>query len=431
MTISLYLKSAEVKLMETLNAMDSPYGWQAVHFHLSELLEQYKSEYQVRIAVNLINDLLRDHEGGLYLFSDQGIIVMGRQLDRVLLNKLIFQLRYLYMDDPLAYSDDGNENPHFCTSYDLSRDWQAFYDLASRRMAMAVRKVMPARMPPKAPDPDIMEQSTSLSSLMQPASRGPVISVPKPQIISLSAQRLANIEKDLSKADLAKVIRRQPVCAINTQVPVRRVFDELYIHIAHLRQVMQSEVDFLSNRWLFKYLTQLLDARMIELLRSTPSLYNESPVSLNLNVETLLSSAFSEFDAAITPQVKVGMVIEIPVVDVFADMSAFKMACKEVQKQGYRVCLDGVTEDCFLNLNREKIGADLIKMQWNADLASEINDPDNRILREAVKACGTNRIILCRCDNRQAVDYGQALGISLFQGRYIDSMVSPASAVKN
>ena len=84
-------------------------------------------------------------------------------------------------------------------------------------------------------------------------------------------------------ADLHKVIRRQPVCAVLKDMQVRRVFDELYIHISHLRQLLHSEVDFLSNRWLFKYLTNILDERMlIELIQASPRQYLGSPVSINM-----------------------------------------------------------------------------------------------------------------------------------------------------
>jgi hypothetical protein len=40
-------------------------------------------------------------------------------------------------------------------------------------------------------------------------------------------------------------------------------------------------------------------------------------------------------------------------------------------------------------------------------------------------------VILARCDNQDAIYYGQALGISLFQGRYVDSVLDPHSDVVN
>lgn len=130
-----------------LNTVREPAGWQAVHFRLSDLLDQYKSEYQTKIAVNLVNDLLKNYDGGIFLLMDHSIVVLVGQLERPVLNKLIFQLRYLYMDDPLAYTDEGHENPDFCTIYDLTRDWQTFFfDLCTQRMAVSLRKsAMPER----------------------------------------------------------------------------------------------------------------------------------------------------------------------------------------------------------------------------------------------------------------------------------------------
>ena len=125
------------------------------------------------------------------------------------------------------------------------------------------------------------------------------------------------------------------------------------------------------------------------------------------------------------------IIFEIPVVDVFADTTAFMLARGHLQKMGYRLCLDGLTINSFLNIDRGKLGFDLLKVQWNADVESDLNSLQNLALAKSVKECGSNRIVLCRCDNRQAVAYGQALGISLFQGRYIDSLINPSAKVAN
>ncbi len=271
----------------------------------------------------------------------------------------------------------------------------------------------------------------------QPFVAEPVIShiMPPPPVASdssgLSAAKLALIESGLRMVDIQSAIRRQPVCAVLPETRIRRVFDELYINITHLRRMVNSDVDFLSNRWLFKYITHILDERMIELLRSKRERYLDNPISINLNVETLLSSWFAEFDASISPANKVSIIIEIPVVDIFADMAGFMLARSEVQKLGYRVCLDGLTTASFTSINREKLGLDLVKMQWNADIYGDLKSYESKALIDAVQATGTNRLILCRCDNKSAVEYGQALGISLYQGRYLDGLLNPTSKVEN
>jgi len=123
--------------------------------------------------------------------------------------------------------------------------------------------------------------------------------------------------------------------------------------------------------------------------------------------------------------------VELQISDVFEDMRAFAIARNSIQKLGYRVCLDGVTDMSFTQVDRERLGFDLVKLQWNADIPSDLQTKENKRISDAVKACGSNRVILTRCDNRKAVDYGQALGISLFQGRYLDKLMNPLAKVEN
>jgi hypothetical protein len=44
-------------------------------------------------------------------------------------------------------------------------------------------------------------------------------------------------------------------------------------------------------------------------------------------------------------------------------------------------------------------------------------------MQASVEALGRSRAVLCRCDSEEAVRFGQSLGITIFQGRFIDSLV--------
>lgn len=412
-------KDAEPKLIELLTSIkDETNSWRAIHFRFNLLQEHYRSNYQVKIAVNLINDLLKSNQGGLFVLNDYNLYVVAKSVTKAQLDKVIFQLRYLFADDPLSYDTEGEENPEFCEVYDLSVSYDHFLDATRRRIVKNARRAAPVKK--EAVKPQSENKGGVASSL---AFAGAVV--------SLSAQRLANIERDLEGADLSRVMRRQPICAAVPNMMVRRVFDEFYVNIAHLRQMLSANVDLTSNRWLFKYLTQMLDARMLDMIGRNAARFLDRPISINLNVETLLSDHFTKFDAAIKPSMKVSIVIELQIADVFNDMAAFMVAKEAVQKLGYRVCLDGLTSLSFTQIDRERLGFDLAKLQWNADLESDLKSRENKQLAEAVKNCGPNRIILCRCDDRKAVDYGQALGISLFQGRFLDRIIDPTSKIEN
>lgn len=419
-----YQRDAEVKLVESLtDIQETPQGWVAAIFAFSRLKEEHRTDNQLRIAVNLIKDLLHEKECMLYMYADATFVVISYDTTRAQLDKLVFQLRYLFMEDPLAYDQEGEENLDFCRLYDLERSLDEVLSIAKNRLSRRIKGSSgAANAAPAAPQSPNAAKSASAKSLKALGA-----SEPKP----MNASALANIERDLNNADLSKVLRRQPICAAVPDTMVRRVFDEYYINIPHLKKMLHTDVNLVSNRWLFNYLTQLLDGRMLNLLERSPGRYLDNPISLNLNILTLLSDEFTRFDASIKPAVKFSIVIEIQLADVFADMAAFLTAKSHVQKLGYRVCLDGVTDLSFTQIDRKKLGFDLIKLQWNSEIHTDIHSPENVELSAAIKTCGANRVILTRCDNRSAIDYGQAMGISLFQGRYLDSLVNPKSTIEN
>jgi hypothetical protein len=400
-------KEPEAHLIEMITAVqEQREGWVCVCFAFAQLLEHYRSDYQIKIAINLMNDLLGDRDGAIHLCDDATIYVVVRNLPKPALDKMVFQLRYLFMDDPLAYTMEGDENPEFATIYVMEHDWDELNKAARKRWGLKVRAAQGGNRPAAAP-----------------------AAAPKREVRYFNAASLLAIERELKAVDLRAALRRQPVCAAVPGRAVRMVFDEMYINIAALRQMLQVDVDLLSNRWLFKYLTQTLDIRMLDLIRQDSATYLISPLSLNLNVPTLLSEQFAAFDANIKPGMKVSIVIELQIADVFADMAAYLTARDAVQKLGYRICLDGVTDLSFPQIDRQRLGFDLVKLQWNAE--TEARGEQSNRLKEAIRACGSNRVIMTRCDNELAVRYGQSIGLSLFQGRYLDGQVNPKSAVQN
>ena len=84
--------------------------------------------------------------------------------------------------------------------------------------------------------------------------------------------------------------------------------------------------------------------------------------------------------------------------------------------KGYRTCVDGVTVDSLPFLNLDTIGGSFIKLIWHPELIAKAKDENfARLIRQH----NPNRIILCRVDDKNAIEVGHSLGISLFQGYYI------------
>ncbi len=185
--------------------------------------------------------------------------------------------------------------------------------------------------------------------------------------------------------------------------------------------------DIASDRWLFQHLTQHLDRRVLAMLRKNDDQVLAHSYSLNLNISTLLSQEFHQFDQSLRAGARGTIVIELQKVDIFADLGAYLFARDFLKERGYRVCLDGVSAVTLGFIDRERLGLDLLKMFWTPDMADPLHTERTTAFRDAVERAGRSRIILARCDSEDAVTFGQAVGLRLFQGRYIDRLLSAAA----
>jgi hypothetical protein len=86
-------KGAEAKLVERLtDLVDDMDGWSSVVFSFDALLEEYRSGYQIKIALNMLKDLLRGEEVEVYVFEDKTVVLLCFDTPRQLLDKAVFQI---------------------------------------------------------------------------------------------------------------------------------------------------------------------------------------------------------------------------------------------------------------------------------------------------------------------------------------------------
>ena len=147
-----------------------------------------------------------------------------------------------------------------------------------------------------------------------------------------------------------------------------------------------------------------------------------SNFSLNLNVSTILSDEFLEFDNNINTTMRSSIVLEVQLVDIFSDIKAFLLAKTFAQYRGYKICIDGITVDKLQYINRSSLGADLIKIIWHPSFIDVVNE--DKHFMDYVNRAERAKMILCRVDDPKAVDVGNSLGINLYQGRYIQRLLA-------
>jgi hypothetical protein len=393
--------SQENLLLEYVRRLDQhKEGRGAVHLHLSGLRSFNRREHHLRVAANSFEKTIKALQGQLFILKNADFFFVFKNEAKAEIETAVQRIRFLFSDDPLVVEEDNETR--FATWYDVATQFDDIHRLVQGLVSAEERRRTESK-----PQNDIRSQLRARQQLGDP----------------LTPEILDRVETALTRADLSNLVRRQFICRVNAKNTPEQVFSELFISIKDLRETLLPGVNLTANRWLFQHLTRTLDRRMLSMLAKTDHITISGQISFNLNVGTLLSQEFLNFDDNIPASRRGAMVVELQVPDVFADLGAYLFAREFVQERGYRVCIDGLTHESLDIIDRERLGADLVKLLWHSDLVDR--GPDmQRDVRAMIRRTGEDRVVLCRCDNREALDFGRSVGISLFQGRHVESLIA-------
>lgn len=372
----------------------------ALHVHLSRLRPYNRQPHHIRIAAAALEPLVTRYEGGLFQLANDDLILICRGAPAAHLEEHVERLRFLFHADPLLVAGDA-VGATFATTYDLAQDYES--------LAALVHKLG---------EPDPQPAATVTGRPRHPVRTRVGTSDP------IDPTRLGAIEAAIAHADLSTLMQRQPICIVVPDLPPEPFLHEIYISIDRLRTTVLPGCDLAADRWLFQYLTRHLDQRMIAMLKARREGTTRKSMSLNLNIETLLSPAFLELDAAINDPRQRTIMIELQMVDVFSNLTNFGFARDFLHDRGYRVCLDGMSHQALPFIDREKLGVDFVKLRWSEDLADQATEARRDLLRHSVGALAPERVILCHCDSERALDLGRAVGIRLYQGFHLDQLLT-------
>ena len=390
--------SQEIQLLEYVERLArNRDGRVALHIHLSRLRAWNRRDQHLRVATSSFADMVRSLDGQGFVLRNADIVFVGYARDIDQLNDLVDRLRGMFQDDQgSGWTPELADQDSFCTWIGLGQKYDEF--LVWAKQVAEAERVRQRRV------------ANARASAAGPTRR------------PMDPVQLGRMEAYLSQADLSGLIRRQPVCICAVDQPPKPVLRELYISVADLAAAVMPDVDLSGNRWLFRHLTRVLDQRMLALLARNDDKELAAAFTINLNVETISTPQFLAFDKTIGSQARGTIVIEFDLIDAIGDMASYLFAREVVRDRGNRICIDGVDNLNFPMVDRERLGADFIKLNWKSEFAELGNSPQFLDLRQNVQRAGTARVILTRCSEAAAVPFGHSLGISLFQGRHIDTL---------
>ena len=337
------------------------------------------------------------------LHNDDLIVVFNKVCHDEILSCLV-KVRFLFHDDPLLKEAEDLEQVHFAQIFDLENQ--------KDELRVKIKKIMQEPLPDKKYD--FRAPKTTPISVFNTGSRKAKR--------NLTPEMLAKVQKILSVADFSSFIRRQAICAIIGKSVPQRVFEEVYVSIPDLREMLLPDVDLTSNPWLFLSLSETLDKRVLETISRHDDGSLIGNFSVNINVSTILSDDFLAFDDNINVSMRSSIILELQLVDIFSDIKSFILAKTFAQARGYKVCVDGITVDKLKYLNRTNLNCDLMKIIWHPSFMDVIHE--DKHFMDYVNKAERAKMILCRIDDSKAVEVGNSLGINLYQGRYVQRLLS-------
>lgn len=398
--------SEESLLLDRLFSIeDNRVGAYSIHIRLSELRQVNRKPHYIRIATRSFDQVIAGFNATLFELSNCDLVLLCVDVAVDEIDPAIAKVRALFSEDPLTAAEEGSIEDVFATWYDLSQDedYNNFVSLITDLAADAEERLR------KMAEEKALEGARQMSGT------------------PLSPGNLVDINKKMSETRISDLIQQQSAIKIEANGTGKVLFCEHFVTMAGLQKRVAPDINLFGSTWLFQYLTETLDRRVLAVIGRRDFAAMETAISLNLNISIVLSKEFQLFHHNVGDNAH-KVVIEMHMVDICADMESFTYARNMLQERGYRVLIDGVNPLSLQYFDPSALDADFVKVGWGKEFFSEVPGAHTLGIQEIVNRTGKNRIILARIDNEKAVEWALSFGITRFQGHYIDKIVEAMRA---
>ena len=375
-------------------------GQYAIHIHLSELRPGNRQQNFIRIAARAFETLLANFDATLYVLSNFDLVILCRDVPVDDVDKAVYKVRALFNEDPLTFGDEGSFEDRFTTWYDLTQkaDFRAF-------MAEVIK----------------LEAEASKRQRLDSEDKAPAASY----VMSgnpIDPRNLAAINQRMMEINISDLLRQQTAVTVLANGKGEALFCEHYVSMQDLQRRLAPNINLFGNSWLFQYLTETLDRRMLAVAAQFDFESMTDVISLNLNISTVLSREFQTFHRSVGSNAR-KIVVELQLIDVFADLGMYVFARDQLRDTGYRILIDGLNPVSFQFFNPSLLDADFVKLGWSKEFLGEVPKARFDDMRQQVDLTGKNKMVLSRVDSEGAILWGFQVGIHRFQGHYADVIV--------
>ncbi len=406
------LTPSETQLMLMIDNISKNYPhlvFDGLYLKVSEIKEAGR-EQTLRTIHEMFDPIIINSDGGAsFQLLNKDIVILFPPAIKIQLERIVFKIKFFVSD---------NAPEDFATFYDFKTQYNLFVQVVKSSVGTPLKKELP-------PEPEpIVKQPPKPMTPPSSAGTSPAISANGEKM--LTPKLLMSINNALKNADFTSLIRRQPVCSLLDDTP-DVLFEEVFVSIPDFSDTIVPNLNLALTPWLLNYLTETLDKKVLALAAKHDDGALQKNFSLNLNLSTILSPEFLNFDENIAPENKSSIFIEISADDIFSDVASYIMAKGFIKACGYKICIDGITTQSLRFFNRKDTGADIIKLIWNSKIPLMSTDPKAPIFEDLARN-DTAKIVLSRVGNAACVAVGKSMGFNLFQGNYITDLMKSKQA---
>ena len=268
----------------------------------------------------------------------------------------------------------------------------------------------------------VVESALGLAAEHVPVT--PMQAGPVPAGAQAQAADILAAEAALAQADLSVHHRWQTICLLVDGGPgPQPLWREQRLAEADLEAVLLPRQSLHATPWLRRRLRARLDKRALAEWARPQELRSFSPSGLPLLPASLGEEEFLRLDAALPSAMRPQLTLGFSLPDILADPGAFAMARRFAGLRGYGTALDDLDARLLPMLTPDNFGLDKLKLRFSAALLAL--DGPGRAALEAALPAERERVVLTGADEPIAIGWGWERGITRFQGRVIEQLLSP------
>lgn len=196
---------------------------------------------------------------------------------------------------------------------------------------------------------------------------------------------------------------------------------EFFVSIDDLKREFFPQIDVITPEHLFLALCEGLDQKLITALLDDPSACGTgNKLHLNISVATLLSPLFSRFARQVARADHANITFELHRGDVLQDFTKTLNALSLLRNEGFGIALDGLTPELLPFLHLPAFKVDRFKINV---MQAKLEQAGKEAVKTAIAKLDPTSVIFYRCDSQMAIDWGREMGISHYQGWFIDDLL--------